>query len=380
MLSNAFKVFAQLLYKLHALIAAGEGDRPLADDIRDQMDRPWHALPSHEQSIARVLSADLYDLRTEPAEAQKPSSEEDRQLLSALSEAAQRQDWQYVLENIRGVREFMRPSFAAYIRGRAWADLGDADTAWLFFDRASQLDPGDMNFQFIALDTLSKSTRTEDAEQMAKTILDNQEHYHPKLVAKAADIQFTLTRGLTDDAAVDAYRRLIAVYDPLVLRLRDPSGDAPLILVEALVLKGMCHEHLGQRAAARDCYDQALRIDPYNEAALTARGLLLYGQDEQALADLQAACDQNTPLAWPYLFLAHHFLTVGDYGRCAHYCTVGLSRSPGGPDALGRRPALPQGRVGPVRPDLPGRGRPGEHLHRPVLHAGVLRRGPPPAQ
>ena len=53
--------YVALLVQLHNLIAAGKGDDPEADAIRDQMDEPWRHLNDKEISRLRDLSASLYD-------------------------------------------------------------------------------------------------------------------------------------------------------------------------------------------------------------------------------------------------------------------------------------------------------------------------------
>jgi hypothetical protein len=57
---DAEALFESLLRRLHALIAAGAGDSPEADALRDEMDAPWHAMGESGRQRMNELSARLY--------------------------------------------------------------------------------------------------------------------------------------------------------------------------------------------------------------------------------------------------------------------------------------------------------------------------------
>ena len=327
MLSPAFKSYARDLHQLELLALSNQLSDSVADEIYDRMDRSYAHMSEDEHELSRVVSADLYDLREQPrnVDVQAQNAQHVEQFKNVM-EAAKQRNWTFVLRNLRGVDRFMDSGRAAFTRARAWTELGDYDTASLFWDRARTLEPANPNFQFLALDTLSKSSRREEAERQAEIILAGPENYHPKLVAKAADLRYRKTANMTREAAVSIYEELVRIYDALIPRLRqEPTGST---LVEVLVTEGMCHEHLLHRQLAHQCYDQALQIEPTSEAALVARGILLYGQDEQALNDLNAAVLQKTRLVIPFLLLAHHALQIPDYHTCVDLCRAALSRGP----------------------------------------------------
>ena len=172
MLSDSFKVYAKALIALDRLMRSGREDSDAADALRDQMDRPWSTLSVGERTLARVLSTDLYDLdEPAPDHLPQPQSDQDREALRELINLAQNKNWEHFLEKIRSVQQFIPPAFAAYLRGRAWYELGDADIAWLFLDRACQLDPKNMNFRYFALDVLSRCSHTAGAEKISAAIL-----------------------------------------------------------------------------------------------------------------------------------------------------------------------------------------------------------------
>ncbi|MBX9791630.1 MAG: hypothetical protein K2Y37_22135 [Pirellulales bacterium] len=63
---------------------------------------------------------------------------------------------------------------------------------------------------------------------------------------------------------------------------------------------------------------------PHDDVLLVARGILLYGRTSGSIADLELAAKLSSTLIWPYLFLAHHYLTTQQYDRCRVTCERGL--------------------------------------------------------
>jgi len=61
MSKEAYEQYEKLLRELHELIAQGKGETDEADEIRDRMDRPWHALTLEEQERLSQLSEELYE-------------------------------------------------------------------------------------------------------------------------------------------------------------------------------------------------------------------------------------------------------------------------------------------------------------------------------
>ena len=54
------KQYERLLLTLHNLIAEGQGNTDVADDLREQMDQFWPAIDEKDRMILSGLSADLY--------------------------------------------------------------------------------------------------------------------------------------------------------------------------------------------------------------------------------------------------------------------------------------------------------------------------------
>ena len=58
------KPFEQQLHqllKLHALMQENNGDSAEADELRDQMDKPWYAMSDSERALISSVSEALYN-------------------------------------------------------------------------------------------------------------------------------------------------------------------------------------------------------------------------------------------------------------------------------------------------------------------------------
>jgi tetratricopeptide (TPR) repeat protein len=142
--------------ELHQLIAAGKGDSPEADAIRDATDGPWAALSEVERDRAGNLSEDLFSL-TEPAPIVQPMNPEVRDKLDEALEARQLGEWDKALDLLRCWRAFIDPASLSYLRGSIWLKAGDMETAALFFKHAVKLNPDNEIYReslFDALDSL----------------------------------------------------------------------------------------------------------------------------------------------------------------------------------------------------------------------------------
>ena len=104
----------------------------------------------------------------------------------------------------------------------------------------------------------------------------------------------------------------------------DPANMDCSTSVTLLSLLGFGHEFLGKAQAALQFYSAALQIDPDNDALRVARGMLLYGTNSRAITDFETAIQQDTPLVWPYVMLAHHHLISGRFEECRKLCERAL--------------------------------------------------------
>jgi hypothetical protein len=163
--------YVSLLKRLHRLIAEGQGDTDAADDLRDAMDGPWHSMSAEEIARVRALAADLYTLEDEVGEPQ-PNGQEAEHLRAGLKRAWQERDWQTALELLRSHPCSLPPGETAFLRGLCWDELGDPDTAALFFERAARLDPRAAVYPVAVMEARVRAGDTEGALRYARAIMD----------------------------------------------------------------------------------------------------------------------------------------------------------------------------------------------------------------
>lgn len=73
--NSSLELLDRLLVDLHTEIREGRGDGEKADNIRDEMDKPWYQLTYDERVLHNLASADLYQIGRE--EIQVPLEETD---------------------------------------------------------------------------------------------------------------------------------------------------------------------------------------------------------------------------------------------------------------------------------------------------------------
>ncbi|HKI35140.1 MAG TPA: hypothetical protein VKA46_25005 [Gemmataceae bacterium] len=162
--------YVRLLRQLHRLIAEGnDGDE--GDALRDDMDAPWYALSEEEIARIRGLSADLYTLDDAPAAPTHQKSAAAKALGAEIQRAWEARDWEGVLDLLRRSPGVWPPHSEAFLRGWSWNQLGDPDTADLFFQRAAELAPHDTKPSVAVVVAQSRAGHVEEADRYAQAIL-----------------------------------------------------------------------------------------------------------------------------------------------------------------------------------------------------------------
>jgi tetratricopeptide (TPR) repeat protein len=319
-LSANYRAVVRAIRELHRLDQAGLENSPDADAVRDTHDVAWEALSESERKRISGLSEDLYALR-EPPPAAEPMNPQAQARLNDAVEARQRGDWDRALELLRRWSAHLAPALVSYLRGTIWRDAGDLETAVLFLEHASRLEPDNANYLTFFL-TVLDSVDPATARQRAAEVIHDPDRFPPAAVVRSAHILLAAT---PPPPAPALSRRLIPVLERAVARIvqGDERGLDRQSNINALALLGVCQEALGNVQAAADCYSQALHLDPHDQSLLLARGVLLYGSPS-AMADLQLAIRNGCPVFLPYFLLAHDALTQRDYATCLVLCERAL--------------------------------------------------------
>lgn len=319
-----FAFVAKGLVDLHRLIKAGQEDSPEAEAIRDALDGSLAALNPAEKQRAQWLSEDLYSISDPVDESTlKPMNPQAQQQLNEAYEARQRGDLDYALALLRRWKDYISPALLSYLRGTIWREFRCTEVATLFLERASQAEPANSDFLRLYLFGLTEA-QPDAAANLATTLLDSSLDRDPNIVTIAASILYKTTAAMSVAAAKQVCRDLIGPLEEAVLKLQRSEFGTSVALGPALVLLGACQEAVGDVSSALECYSQAIHVNPHDDSPFIARGILQYGQGPRAIADFDSAIRLESTLIWPYLFLAHHYLSTQQFDRCRVTCERGL--------------------------------------------------------
>jgi tetratricopeptide (TPR) repeat protein len=315
--SKAALEYERLLVKLAHLMAGGRGDTEEGEAVRSAMEAPWSSMDAEEGQLMRHLSSDLYMLERDEMIDEAAATYED------VGKAWNAKDYELVLALLRKSRDRrLAEDKVAYVRGRAWGELGYREAALAFTTYAADVSPQNGTYTFLALVDAMDLAHIDEALARARAIeADASAPIRSSIAAAHALLRFD-----PDDGAL-LYERAAALLSRAIegQSRRPPAEQLPGLLTEAYVELGMCRELLGDADAALAAYSNALKADPKNDVALTARGLLQMNTDERAAErDFERAVETATPLVWPYLYLAPMRLRRGEYRACIQVCSAAL--------------------------------------------------------
>ena len=282
--------------ELHQLLAAGKDDSPEAEAIRDATDGPWQALSEVERNRVRNLSEDLYSL-VEPPPAAQPMNPQAQAKLNEAFEAKHRGEWDRALDLLRHWRAYIDPALVSYLRGSIWLEAGDPGTAAFFYEHAFQCKPDNETYLAMFLYALNIADPAA-ARKRADEVLQEYAKYSPVVVSRAADIKFMSARTTSETEWHRVFELLEPILKSTLLRFdqQDLSKIDRSSYVMTLALLGFGYEFLGKWQAALEFYSRGLQLEPYNDALLVARGILLY-TSPRAILDLEMAI-RTAPLSF----------------------------------------------------------------------------------
>jgi tetratricopeptide (TPR) repeat protein len=312
--------YARLLREIHYLIAQGKGDSEEAETLADQMDSPWHAMTTQEQTRMRGLAADLHALteggpmRVDMTTQQVADWQRSARDAYTRGEAG---DVDAALSFLRRqVPSKLPRQIIPFLQARLWDRLGDLETALLFMKEADRHDPDQALSVLVLLQQLG---RADELPQYANRVIANPTSSPLDLYLAAVAFLFP-TRRLNDAEsapmlrqAVPVLKRALAGYLALPPEERAESRDMDANIAQAL---GLGLERLGDLQSAIAVYSEAIARNSRNGELFMARGLALLDADQpRALADLIEAVRLGVAAIWPYLLLARHSLQSGTPGE-----------------------------------------------------------------
>ncbi len=307
--------------QLFRLILAGRDEAEEGDELRDKMLVSWEEMTDQEREVLRGLHRDLHMLSGDEV------LDDDAATMDQFRAAWKAKNYALVLQLLRKQREpHLTADRVAYVRGRTWGELGYREASLAFTTYAADVSPDNGSYAYLALVDAMELDHVETALARAEAIEARGDGPIRSFIAAAhAFLRFGL-----DDGAARLYERAATLLTRAIAAesARLPTEQLPGLLAQAYVELGICREMLRDAAGALESYSDALKVDPQNDAALTARGLLLMNSDERAAErDFERAVQSMTPLVWPYLYLAPMYLQRKEYMACIQVCSAALKHA-----------------------------------------------------
>ncbi len=290
-LDKPFAEYVSLLRRLHRLFTDGNGDSAEADALRNEMDAPWHELTEEERGTVSGLAADLNAIRRGAVSSGKSREELLQENEPALARAYQAGEWFEVLKHLRRLAATKKPADVSYLRGRAWSKLLDDETALLFFQHASVLEPENGVIAYAAMQCLARVDFSE-ALRRANEVLADPDNHGAEIVVVAAIIRFRALSTMPSADANAVVEDLPRLLRPALRQMQIAHSEPqhPALFAMAIVVASCCYQQLGNLAAAREVLDEGIRMRPDDPTLRVARGMFLYGRDEaEAVCDVQRA-------------------------------------------------------------------------------------------
>lgn len=313
------------LLRLHRYTAEGRDKSPEYHELCATMEGYWGQLTAVEMERLGGLSEDLYTVSDPPREELEPMTAQGQAEFTAAHEARARGDWDTALALLRKLDKIVPPAILAYLRGTIWEGLDEKQVAVVFHERAWGLDSDNQALQAAFLNVL-KWTDGKRALALAEPILAESGMLDPHLVVQAAEVAYGYAMGMSEHDARPVYRRLIGILTPLLGRVMDGQGPERMPVNRIVLLLATCHRWLGEFPEAYRYYSQAVLLEPWDDALLTARGIIQYGKDPSAVADFEQAIQLDSQVVWPYYYMAHHLLSQGRFEDCRQMCERALGK------------------------------------------------------
>ncbi|MDA1230056.1 MAG: hypothetical protein O2856_04720 [Planctomycetota bacterium] len=326
----AFRQYLSFLRRLHELIRSGADETAEGEALRDSMDLPAESLATEEIECLNGISADFYSLSDHIEHTVLPRTVTSDSFIRESFNAKNMRDYAKSITLLHQAQPHLELWQLSYVRGSILVEAGESLAAADFFLKAADLYPANPSFRFMWLAALAKGSPAAAIKESTR-ILQEPSAHPAKFVYKAADIAFAATRDMDTAKAMRRTEESIPVFEETILRLQ-VSGEAkegPGVLAAAISLLGFCHEHLGHGDEAIQYFNEGLSLFPANDTLRVARGIHLYGTNTgQSVEDFVVATQLHSVLVWPYLFLAHYYLTKGQTEDCLRYAGEALQRSP----------------------------------------------------
>jgi len=255
----------------------GRGESDEADQIRDSSEGLWWQMAEDEKERVRRLSADLYTLEPDsPIQHPEGGGILSDEMWIALKDLLRNKDWSGVLSLLHSEPGQISADFAAYYRGRCWAELGVNAAAIEFLRVAGERRP---DFAVAILQPLLREGRVDDAASLARQLLPAVDAMIPNSVFLLANYCGLIATKVSRDERNQWLRQTATTFERALERAdqhRQTGFEEEAMPGEYTGL-GFCYQMLGQVEEARAACEKALQLDPEHPNALILHGLILEG-------------------------------------------------------------------------------------------------------
>lgn len=321
--SRDYHAYLLGLKRLHALIASGQDETEAGDAIRDEMDGPWHGMSDTERRRLSNLSGDLYSLTDPPHQVREMNPQADQRLAEVLP-AMNAGELDLALTLLRRWGAFLSPADLAAKRGCAWLNFGDADTAMLFLEAATRLEPQNAEYARLYFAAF-EGTESKAVPDLVVETVKHGDDLSPELFFGATSALLSRIQWID---AIDgiSMEGLIEAINRKLPQLSKHSQDLRII---AFVMLGFLYNELDQTDRALSSYSAALTLDPKNSALYVARATLqLRMKSGDPVADARMAIHYDSTLAHPYLIIIHHALMQKQFDQVVKIAERALRLGP----------------------------------------------------
>jgi tetratricopeptide (TPR) repeat protein len=321
--------YARLLIRLHEFIRQDQRETPEAEAVADEMDRPWLLMSEQERARMGGLAEDLYALAEGGPKVVQMSPSE----AAAWREEAQAiRDLVLLGQKLDKALTFLRrphppitqaPDIIPYLQARCWEQLGDVETALVFYREAARMDRRNAS---TIITILEKLKRFEDAAEVAESVICSSDAGPEELYVATSPL-LELTRvgprdevNLHFEKAIRTLRRALNLTEEgTYIAPRDELRRRISIALAA------CLRELGRADEARQTLDAAIAKAPQDPVLLAYRGYVRGMTDPAgALADFASAVRYGATSFWPFFFLSRHALHERDWAAALEYANRAL--------------------------------------------------------
>ncbi len=235
--------YVRLLFDLHRAIMEGWDESEKGEVLRDRMDEPGSRLSGDEIASLSGISADFYSLTGSPPSALSPVRPKRWPNFSLFFNHRSRKSFTQRLNYYANTRYPFRRRVSPTVGVKFGWKPENTRLPLHSSKRASELDPHNANFRYVALNALWKANPAS-AIQMAQAILLNWERHPPRLVLKSLDVVLQLIRA---DHTHHELKSFIPIFENSIFRF-ETSGEAendPSLLVSSINNLDYCQLHGG---------------------------------------------------------------------------------------------------------------------------------------